>query len=59
MANEKQKVYVRGQWLSVKDVSIKYEKHLTLTLSEIIWIRKGDSEKVLVKKDALVLIIYP
>jgi hypothetical protein len=29
------------------------------TLSEIVCIRKGDPEKVLVEKDALVLIIYP
>jgi hypothetical protein len=41
MANEKQKVYVRGQWLSVKDVSIKYGKYLTVTPIEILrWLRE-------------------
>jgi DNA-binding MarR family transcriptional regulator len=41
MANEKQKVYVRGQWLSVKDVSIKYGRHLTVTPIEILrWLRE-------------------
>jgi hypothetical protein len=43
MANEKQKVYVKGQWLSIKDVSIKYGKHLTATLIEILrWLKKGE-----------------
>jgi DNA-binding MarR family transcriptional regulator len=44
MANEKQKVYVRGQWLSVKDVSIKYGRHLTVTPIEILrWLKeKGE-----------------
>jgi DNA-binding MarR family transcriptional regulator len=41
---EKQKVYVKGQWLSVRDVSIKYKKHLTATPIEILkWLReKGE-----------------
>jgi len=39
--SEKQKVYVKGQWLSVRDVSIKYKKHLTATPIEILkWLRK-------------------
>jgi predicted transcriptional regulator len=43
MANEKQKVYVKGQWLSIKDVSIKYGKHLTATPIEILrWLKKGE-----------------
>jgi len=38
---EKQKVYVKGQWLSVKDVSSKYGKHLTATPIEILrWLRE-------------------
>ena len=42
--SEKQKVYVKGQWLSVKDVSLKYKKHLTVTPIEILkWLKeKGD-----------------
>ena len=41
---EKQKVYVKGQWLSVKDVSIKYGKYLTVTPIEILgWLKeKGE-----------------
>jgi hypothetical protein len=27
--SEKQKVYVKGQWLSVRDVAMIYGKHLT------------------------------
>ena len=34
--SEKQKLYVKGQWLSVKDVSLKYKKHLTATPIEIL-----------------------
>jgi DNA-binding MarR family transcriptional regulator len=38
---EKQKVYVKGQWLSLKDVSSKYGKHLTATPIEILrWLRE-------------------
>jgi len=42
--SEKQKVYVKGQWLSVKDVSLKYKKHLTATPIEILkWLKeKGE-----------------
>ena len=39
--SEKQKVYVKGQWLSVKDVAMKYEKHLTATPIEILkWLKE-------------------
>jgi DNA-binding MarR family transcriptional regulator len=42
--SEKQKVYVKGQWLSVKDVSLKYKKHLTVAPIEILkWLKeKGE-----------------
>jgi DNA-binding transcriptional ArsR family regulator len=42
--SEKQKVYVKGQWLSVRDVAMKYGKHLTATPIEILkWLReKGE-----------------
>jgi len=42
--SEKQKVYVKGQWLSVRDVSLKYKKHLTVAPIEILkWLReKGE-----------------
>jgi DNA-binding MarR family transcriptional regulator len=42
--SEKQKVYVKGQWLSVRDVSIKYKKHLTVAPIEILkWLKeKGE-----------------
>jgi predicted transcriptional regulator len=39
--SEKQKVYVKGQWLPVKDVAMKYGKHLTATPIEILkWLRE-------------------
>jgi DNA-binding MarR family transcriptional regulator len=42
--SEKQKVYVKGQWLSVKDVAMKYKKHLTVAPIEILkWLKeKGE-----------------
>jgi DNA-binding MarR family transcriptional regulator len=42
--SEKQKVYVKGQWLSVKDVAMKYKKHLTASPIEILkWLKeKGE-----------------
>jgi len=41
---EKQKVYVKGGWLSVRDVAMKYGKHLTATPIDILrWLReKGE-----------------
>jgi predicted transcriptional regulator len=38
---EKQKVYVKGQWLSVRDVAMIYGKHLTAASIEILkWLRE-------------------
>ena len=41
--SEKQKVYVKGQWLSVRDVAMKYKKHLTASPIEILkWLRERE-----------------
>jgi hypothetical protein len=42
--SEEQKVYVKGQWLTVKEISTKYGKPLTATSMEILkWLReKGE-----------------
>ena len=44
MISEKQKVYVKAGWLSVREVAMKYGKHLTVTPIEILkWLReKGE-----------------
>jgi len=41
---EEQKVYVKGQWLTVKEISTKYGKPLTATAIDILkWLKeKGE-----------------
>ena len=43
MISEKQKIYVKGEWLSIEEVSIKYGKPITTTpLGILEWLREKE-----------------